>query len=106
MTEIIQVVTTTSTRDEAQRIADALVARHLAACVQVFGPIASTYRWQGQVQHGEEWACTIKTRRALYAEVERAIRELHSYETPEILATPVEAGAERYLAWLTSETEP
>ncbi len=100
MTETIQVITTTASRPEADRIASALVERQLAACVQISGPINSTYRWQGNVETSEEWLCTVKTRNDLYAEVEQAIKELHSYDEPEILAVPVQAGSSGYLDWL------
>ncbi|HUV38951.1 MAG TPA: divalent-cation tolerance protein CutA [Planctomycetota bacterium] len=100
MSDVIQVSTTTGTRDDAQRIADALVEKRLAACVQVVGPVTSTYRWQGNVERTTEWLCLIKTTAALYGEVESAIRELHPYEVPEIIAVPVAAGSRDYLEWL------
>jgi periplasmic divalent cation tolerance protein len=103
MSEAIQVVTTTSTREDADRIAAALVERRLAACVQVGGPIISKYRWQGKLESTPEWTCTVKTLRSKYEAVERAIRELHTYDEPEILALPVVAGSEGYLRWLTAE---
>ena len=95
--------TTVGSQDDAQRLADALVRRRLAACVQVIGPISSTYWWQGQIETSIEWQCLIKTRGSRYAEVEAAIRELHSYTTPEILAVAIEAGSAAYLDWLASE---
>ena len=105
MTDAIQVVTTAPTRDVAQKIATALVERGLAACAQVVcGPIRSTYRWKGRIETAEEWLCIIKSRRELYVAVEAAIREMHPYETPEILALPVEAGSADYLRWLKEET--
>lgn len=100
----IQVVTTTAGPDDARRIASELLARRLAACVQIDGPLESVYRWQGQVETSNEWRCVVKTRAELYARVEAAIRELHSYEQPEILAIPVLAGSEGYLRWLADET--
>ncbi len=104
MTEdYIQVLTATASRDDAQRIAAALVEQRLAACVQVIGPIASTYWWQGRVEQAEEWLCLIKSRRALYDELEQAIRARHPYETPEIMALPVIAGSPPYLHWLSQE---
>jgi periplasmic divalent cation tolerance protein len=99
----IQVMTTASSREDAQRIAGALVDRRLAACVQVIGPIASTYRWEGKVTTDEEWLCLAKSRDDLYPALERAILELHPYEVPEILAVPVLAGGAAYLAWLDRE---
>jgi periplasmic divalent cation tolerance protein len=101
-----QISTTTETKDDAARIAAALVERRLAACVQVLGPITSTFRWEGQFQSAEEWLCTAKTRRDLYPQVEAVIRELHTYEVPEIIATPVVAGSKSYLDWVDAEVLP
>lgn len=101
--DFIQVVTTTASRDDAQRIAAALVEERLAACVQVIGPIFSTYRWRGQIEQAEEWLCLIKSQRALYGELEQAIRARHPYDTPEIMAMPVVTGSEPYLRWLSEE---
>ncbi len=105
MSEYIQVVTTVERREDAERIARELVQRRLAACVQVVGPIASTYRWRGKIETAQEWQCWAKTRCNLYDEIERSIRELHPYEVPEILAVPVLAGGADYLAWLDAEVE-
>jgi len=102
--EYIQVVTTTASVEEAHRIASALVEGRLAACVQIVGPIESVYRWQGKVETAAEWQCWIKTRRVHYVAIEAAIRGLHSYEVPEILAVPIVAGSEAYLKWLSEET--
>ncbi|HEX5713526.1 MAG TPA: divalent-cation tolerance protein CutA [Solirubrobacterales bacterium] len=99
--EHIQVLTTAGSEQEAQRIADVLVERRLAACVQIVGPVASTYRWQGEVERAREWQCLVKTAGPLYPEVEAAIRELHSYDEPEIIATPIVAGSPGYLAWIS-----
>lgn len=103
MTDALQVVTTTASQEEAQTIAQALVSRRLAACVQVVGPIASTYHWQGKVETSQEWLCLIKTQRSHYGALEQAIGELHSYEVPEILALGVVAGSRGYLDWLGGE---
>jgi periplasmic divalent cation tolerance protein len=105
MTDAIQIVTTTAQQSDAQKIATALVEQRLAACVQISGPITSTYRWQGEVESAQEWICTIKTRRDLYDEVEQVIRQLHPYEQPEILATPIVAGSAGYLQWLDEEVK-
>ncbi len=101
MPEYLQVLTTTGSEEEAERIAAALVERRLAACVQVVGPISSHYRWQGKAEHAEEWLCLAKTEADRYPELEAAIGELHSYEKPEIVATPIVAGSPGYLAWLS-----
>lgn len=100
--EFLQVVTTTESKEEAERIAAAVVAQRLAACVQVVGPMTSTYWWQGKVETAEEWLCLIKSRRALYAELEQMILNLHSYDMPEIIALPVDVGSRDYMAWLAA----
>jgi periplasmic divalent cation tolerance protein len=101
MAEYLQVLTTAGSEEEAERISAALVEHRLAACVQVLGPIASRYRWQGEVEAAREWICVAKTEAGRYAEVEAAIRELHSYDEPEIVATPIVAGSRGYLDWIS-----
>jgi len=103
MTDCLQIVTTTASKDDADRIARALVEQRLAACVQVVGPISSTYHWQGQLEMSQEWLCVIKTRQSHYRAIEDAIRRMHSYEVPEILAFNVAAGSQNYLDWLRGE---
>jgi periplasmic divalent cation tolerance protein len=103
MAESIQVLTTTDSRDLAAEIGRTLVERRLAACVQIIGPISSVYRWQGQIETAEEWQCWIKTTRERFAAVEQAIRELHTYSVPEILAMPVISGNSAYLQWLEEQ---
>ena len=105
MNPCIQVTTTTKTREEAQTIARCLVEQKLAACAQISGPITSIYRWQGEVETAEEWLCLLKTQKALYEELERAVISLHSYETPEIIAVEIIEGSRDYLSWLKNETE-
>jgi len=102
--DCVQVITTVASAEEARRIAAALVEERLAACVQIVGPIESIYRWQGKVETATEWQCWIKTRRQHYDSVEAAVRRLHSYQLPEILAMPIIAGSEAYLKWLSDET--
>ncbi len=103
MIQHIQVATTTETKDDAQRIAAALVDRRLAACVQVHGPVASTYRWQGQVATADEWVLVAKSRTDRYKDLEQAIRELHPYDEPEIIATEIVAGSASYLRWIDEQ---
>jgi periplasmic divalent cation tolerance protein len=103
VTDYLQVLTTTGSEQEAERISTALVERRLAACVQVVGPVSSRYRWQGKVEQEREWLCLAKTEASRYEELEAAIRELHSYEEPEIVATPIVAGSAGYLAWISAE---
>jgi len=105
MAGYLQVQTTAGSEEEAERIAAALVERRLAACVQVIGPIVSRYRWRGDLERAREWLCLAKTEAGRYPELEAAIRELHSYEEPEILATPIVAASPGYLAWVTQNVE-
>jgi periplasmic divalent cation tolerance protein len=105
MTSIIQVTTTVSDPADAERIAASLVAQRLAACVQISGPIESTYRWKGQVETSQEWVCAIKTRQELFAEVEQVIRSLHSYGEPEIMAVPITAASAGYRDWVLASVK-
>ncbi len=105
MTEIIQVTTTTASKDDADRIATTLVDRRLAACAHVSGPIASVYWWQGKVERAEEWVCSVKTRDELFPLVEDSIRQLHTYEVPQIVAVPVVEGNAAYLRWLSEQVK-
>ena len=98
------VITNLPDRGAAERLADALVAKRLAACVNILAPCRSVYRWQGEVQHDEEHPVLIKTTLARYAQLEAEIRSLHPYELPEIIAVPVERGLPGYLAWVAAET--
>ena len=100
MTGFIIVATTTGTRHDAERIATELVERHLAACVQIAGPIRSIYRWQGAVEDSEEWLCTAKTGQGRLAAIDALVREIHPYEVPELVATPIVGGSAAYLKWL------
>ena len=99
----IQVMTTAETKADAQAIANAIVEKRLAACVQIIGPITSTYWWQGEIETAEEWLCIIKSRKDLYQALEKAVREVHPYDVPEILAIPVATGNKDYLEWLNGE---
>jgi periplasmic divalent cation tolerance protein len=104
MTEkYIQVFTTTEKKEEAEKIAKVLVEKRLAGCVQVFGPIKSTYWWKDNVETADEWICFIKSKKNLYEQLERAIKDVHPYETPEIIAVSITDGSEDYLMWLNKE---
>jgi periplasmic divalent cation tolerance protein len=98
--EHLQVQTVTGSEEEVERIATALIDRRLAACVQVIGPLTSRYRWQGEIEEAQEWMCLAKTTASRYPQLEAAIRELHSYDEPEIVATPIVAGSAGYLGWI------
>ena len=103
MNTYIQVITTVERKEDAENIARLLVEKRLAGCVQVAGPINSVYRWKGRVERTEEWQCVIKSRQDLFGKVEEAIKSVHPYETPEIIATTISAGSDDYLNWLHDE---
>jgi periplasmic divalent cation tolerance protein len=104
MATYVQVLTTTDSLDLANSIAQTLLEKRAAACVQVFGPIQSKYWWEGKIEEAAEWVCMIKARSADYERIEALISEAHSYDVPEILAFPVQQGSRRYLEWLEAET--
>jgi len=105
MNGYIQVFTTTETKENAERIAETLVEKKIAGCVQIVGPITSIYRWKGKIEKAEEWLCLIKTKAKLFDEVEKTIRQMHTYETPEIISMPITAGSKKYLQWLEGEVK-
>lgn len=98
------VFVTTSNNDEAARLADAFVSERLAACVNIIPAIESVYRWEGKVTHDTETLMIIKTTDERYPELERRVKELHSYSTPEVVALRIELGSEQYLNWLRDST--
>lgn len=103
MTEYIQVFTTVEQQSDAEKIAKQLVEERLAACVQIIGPLTSYFQWQGKMDSAREYLCLIKSRKDLFGELESAIKKLHPYEVPEILAMPVDSGGKDYLKWLAAE---
>jgi periplasmic divalent cation tolerance protein len=104
MTDKISVYIVAADHDEANRIADALVGEHLAACVNILGSVRSVYRWQGQVERADEVALIAKTSSSLFDSVTARVRALHSYDTPAIVAWPIVAGDIAYLDWIEAET--
>jgi periplasmic divalent cation tolerance protein len=100
------VLVTAPNEADARAIARALVGDGLAACVNVLGPIRSIYRWRGAIEDEAEYLLLIKTRARLYARLERRVKELHSYELPEVIALAIEAGSPPYLKWLLDATGP
>jgi periplasmic divalent cation tolerance protein len=98
----IVVLVTAPTSEEATRIAEMLVERKLAACVQILPPMASIYVWKGEVQRENEILLVAKSTRAKFDDLEAAVRAIHSYETPEIIALPIVAGSQSYLSWLSN----
>jgi periplasmic divalent cation tolerance protein len=98
------VITNTPDRDVALKIARALIERKLAACVNILTECTSIYRWQGKLETATEVPLMIKTRAAIYDDVEAAIKSLHPYELPEIIAVPIERGLSDFLEWINAET--
>ncbi len=98
------VLTNAPDRAVARRIADALIERRLAACVNLLAECTSVYRWKGAVETATEVPLLIKTRSEMYDDVEAAIRGLHPYELPEIIAVAVERGAPAFLDWVNTQT--
>jgi periplasmic divalent cation tolerance protein len=104
--EILMLITNLPDRATAERIADNLVTQGVAACVNILAGCTSVYHWEGKLNHTEEVPLLIKTSRAAYPQLEAALRTLHPYELPEIIALPVSAGLPEYLNWVAQETKP
>jgi len=98
--DAIVVFVTAANGEEASRLAEMLVGAHLAACVQILPEIESVYRWQGKIERSSEVLLIVKTTREKFDELEREVRALHSYDTPEIVAVPIVTGSAPYLEWL------
>lgn len=101
--QFIQISTTVEKRRDAERIANVLAERKLAACTQIIGPITSVYRWKGKLQKSKEWLCLIKTTRQRYRAVEKVLKEIHPYKLPEIIAVPVVYESKDYREWTRRE---
>lgn len=104
MAEYIQVSMTVEKWEDAQRIGRQAVESRLAACVQIVGPISSTYWWKGRIEESEEWLCLLKTEKGLFEQLAQKLRALHPYEVPEIVAVPLIAGNPDYFRWIDQET--
>jgi periplasmic divalent cation tolerance protein len=102
MTGILIVFVTAESREQAETLAEKVVAEKLAACVNIVPGVRSCYVWEGKLTWSEEVLLVMKTTREGFAGLEKRVRELHSYEVPEILGVEVEAGSERYLEWVSS----
>ena len=101
--EYVQIVTTVSTKEVAERIARTLLEEHLAACVQIVGPITSMYWWQGNIERTDEYQCQIKSRADHFNRIEDAIVQIHPYEVPEVVALPMPLCSGGYANWLREE---
>jgi periplasmic divalent cation tolerance protein len=99
------VLTNLPDRAAAERLADTVVQKNLAACVNILAPCRSIYRWKGALQHDEEHPLLIKTTAERYPALEQALRAGHPYELPEIIAVPIQQGLPAYLEWVAAETK-
>ena len=102
MTNALVLLVTAPDRGTAESLATTVVSEGCAACVNLVGPVVSIYRWQDKIERDEEWLLIVKTTRDRFDDVQRRVLELHPYDTPEVLALPVEGGAADYLQWLTT----
>ena len=105
MERAVFVYTTWGSAVEAEQAGRTLVERRLAACVNILATMVSFYQWEGKVERGQEAVMIIKTRASLAGDVEKAVKEMHSYTTPAILVMPIEAVESGYLGWLLAETK-
>ena len=103
-TGILTVLTTVDSEEKARELAAGAVRRRVAACAQIGAPVLSVYRWDGAVQTDQEWQVLFKTSAPRYEALEAYVREVHDYDVPEIIATPVVRGGADYLAWVAEET--
>jgi periplasmic divalent cation tolerance protein len=103
MQERLVVLITAGSQEEADRIANTLVAEMLAACVNVLPGVTSVYRWEGEVQRDQEWLLVTKTTREVLDDLVRRVQAIHSYDLPEIIALPVVGGSKGYLRWIDGE---
>ena len=104
MTEFIIVLITAQKEEEAAEIAKDIVAKKLAACVNIVRGVRSIYRWRGKTEDEEEVLMVVKSRRTLFPDLMKRVKELHRYTVPEIIALPIIEGSEEYLGWLKEET--
>ncbi len=102
--EHVIVTSTTDSEEKARDLAAKVIDSKLGACAQIVGPVTSVYRWEGAVQTDQEWRVEVKTTADRVAELTEKIKDLHTYDLPEVVATPIEGGSVEYLNWLVEET--
>jgi periplasmic divalent cation tolerance protein len=96
------VIVTTPSKQEAEKIAQHLLKERLIACANIIGPVSSLFHWSGKIEEAEEYLMLMKSRKDLFEKLSEAVKALHSYEVPEILALPMVEGSKAYLDWLGS----
>ncbi|MGD6933790.1 MAG: divalent-cation tolerance protein CutA [Candidatus Bathyarchaeia archaeon] len=101
MNGFIMVYVTTSSKAEAEKIAQSLLNEHLIACANILGPVSSHFHWKNKIDSAEEFLMIMKSRVDLFLALERRVRALHSYEVPEVIAVPIADGSKGYLDWMT-----
>ena len=102
--EVFVILVTVANQEEAIRIGKGVVNAKLAACANIIDGIQSIYRWKGKVVKSQEVLLVLKSTKARYSALEKTIKAMHTYETPEIIALPVKRGLNRYLGWVRTET--
>jgi len=102
--EHVIVTTTTDSESAARELAAKAVEERLGACAQIVGPVTSVYRWEGEVRTDQEWRVEIKTTARRVPALTERLGQLHGYDLPEVVATPIDGGSAAYLSWLTAET--
>jgi periplasmic divalent cation tolerance protein len=102
--QVLVILVTTENQEEAVRIGEEMVNAKLAACANIIAGIQSIYRWKGKVVKAEEVLLILKSTKSRYRALEKAVRAIHTYETPEIIALPVKEGLDQYIGWVKSET--
>ncbi|MBS7636799.1 divalent-cation tolerance protein CutA [Candidatus Bathyarchaeota archaeon] len=101
----IIVLTTTSSKEEAEKIAHALLAERIIACANIIGPVHSLFWWQNKIDTAQEHLILMKTKKDLFAKLAEKVKAIHSYQTPEIIALPMVEGFEPYIEWLNSNLQ-
>ena len=105
MSEFIVVLVTCGKKEEAEKIAESLILERLAACVNILPAVNSVYFWEGKLCNEQELLLIIKTTTILYTRLEKRVKDLHSYEVPEIISIPLEQGSAKYLKWIKDTVE-
>jgi len=103
MDKVLLITTTVGSAEEAEKLAESVIEKRLAGCAQISGPVTSLYWWQGKMEKEQEYSVMLKSTESLYRELEQFLKEIHPYETPEIIAVPVTACSEAYGKWLLAE---
>jgi len=102
----IVVIMTTSNKEEAEKIVRSLLKERLIACANILGPVSSLFWWQGKIDEAKEFLVFMKSHKSLFERLSERVREIHSYDVPEIVALPIIEGSPPYLDWLKTCLQP